>query len=372
MANERTPLLAAAEHAETRTIETGELPKTEVPEAADPSDSTADWTAEDRALAAAVALAALWADKQIQSTILAIDTATMAGTKPVQITLDGHPGEEQLINHLPDLIVARHPTWRASWRRDHLELLVERTGAPVTSDAPLIAPVLTHGRGGKTMRFFPLSSWRHLGIYGGEALGALHAMLGSLLYASHPQLALAILDHGEIAPLYRDVAHLVALPATPHGTIELLAQTIRRGAPRVVRPLLLVVVEPDDDTVETTAQPGSLVAGAPDAHRASAVTQTRPRSAGRELYAQLPALIVGGGSGPTTLLPGRGSWPKRGAARLIARGMRVEGRAITLDEAGDCPDANTATAAARSDLPPVLWDAVRADALATRSHPTRC
>ena len=193
-ATERTPLPAAdLSKAETRTIERGELPKTEVPETADPDESTTLWTAEDRALAAAAALAALWTDQTIQSTMLALDTPSVAGKRPVLITLDGHPGEDQLLNHLPDLIAARHPAWRASWRRDHLEMMLESTGAPVTSGVPLIVPVLTHGRSGKTMRFFPLSNWRHLGIYGGEALGALHAMLGSLLYTQSPaDLALAI------------------------------------------------------------------------------------------------------------------------------------------------------------------------------------
>jgi len=345
------------EGSETLTIETGELPKTKASKSAASSDSTTAWTAEDRALAAATALATLWTDQTIQSTILAIDTATVAGNRPVLITLDGHPGEEQLINHLPDLIVARHPAWRATWRRDHLELIMERTSAPTTSDAPLIVPVLTHGRSGKTMRFFPLRNWRHLGIYGGEALGALHAMLGSLLYTQSPaELALAILDHGEIASLYRDVAHLVALPDTPYGTIEMLAQSIRRGAARAVRPLLLVVVEPDDDQLNRLIELAAWLQARSATPLHLLIVQTCPRSAGCELYAQLPALLMSGGSGPTTLLPGQGAWPKRGAARLVAHGTRIEGRAITLDEVA-IVQALTPLRQHMTDLPPVLWDA---------------
>lgn len=374
LANERRPLPAAGlsnkvpslnallmalrhERAEMRTIETGERPKTNMPGAADRSDSIVDWNAEDRALVAAAALADLWTEKTIESTILAIDATTVKRDTSVLITLDGHPGEAQLLNHLPDLIAARHPTWQATWRRDRLEIIVGRTDAPTTSNAPLIAPVLTHGRSGKTMRFFPLRSWQHLGIYGGEALGALHALLGSLLYAQSPAaLAVAILDRGEITPLYRNVAHLVALPTTPHETIELLAQAIRRGAPRVLRPLLLVVVEPDDDALKQLLSLAASLQARPTTPVHLLITQSRPRSAGHTLYAQLPALIVGGGSGPRTLLPGRGSWPKHGAARLIARGMRIEGRAITLDEAA-IVQTLTPLRQRLGDLPPVLWDA---------------
>jgi len=128
------------EGSETLTIETGELPKTKASKSAASSDSTTAWTAEDRALAAATALAAPWTDQTIQSTILAIDTATVAGNRPVLITLDGHPGEEQLINHLPDLIVARHPAWRATWRRDHMD--AEQVDVPiVTHDATRVEPL---------------------------------------------------------------------------------------------------------------------------------------------------------------------------------------------------------------------------------------
>jgi hypothetical protein len=357
-ANERAPLPAAdLSNAETRTIETGELPKTEAPEMADPGESTTLWTAEDRVLAAAAALATLWMDKTIKSTILALDTATVAGTRPVLITLDGHPGEEQLINELPELIVARHPAWRATWRRDHLELIMERTAAPVISGAPLIAPVLTHGRGGKTMRFFPLSSWRHLGIYGGAALGALHALLGSLLYTQSPAaLGLAILDHGEIASLYHDVAHLVALPATPYGTLEMLAQAIRRGVAGMVRPLLLVVVEPDDDQLRQLIGLATWLQARPSTPLHLIVVQEHLRTAGREVYATLPALITGGSQGHAMFVPGQGEWPKRGDARLVGRGMRVEGRSITLDETDIA--AFLAPLRSRADgLPPVLWDA---------------
>ena len=129
---------------------------------------------------------------------------------------------------------------------------------------------------------------------------------------------MAILDRGEITPLYRNVAHLVALPTTPHETIELLAQAIRRGAPRVLRPLLLVVVEPDDDALNQLLSLAASLQARPTTPVHLLISQTRLRSDGHALYAQLPALIVGGGSGPTTLLPGRGSWPKHGAARLIA------------------------------------------------------
>ena len=336
-----------------------EVPELELPDVAEgdtPATGQA-WTAEDRALAVASALAELWAAEGLQSPILALDTRSSMGGGPILITIDAHPDEEETLLDLPDLLSARHATWRASWRRELLEIIVPADGAPPNGGGPLIAPILTHGRGGATTRFFPLTTWRHLGLYGMDALDALHALLGSLLYSQPPaHLALAILDHGEIAPLYRDVAHLVALPDTSHATFARRAQAIGRGAPAEARPLLLVVVDPDDDELKQLTGLAARVQARPATPLRLLVAQTQPRGAGRELYAQLPALILGGGSGPITLLPGQGEWPKRGEARLLGRGMRVAGRAMVLDEVA-IAQALIPLRRPPIDLPPVLWDA---------------
>jgi hypothetical protein len=301
--------------------QTIELPELELPDVAE-GDAAATgqaWSAEDRALAVAAALAELWAAEGLQSPILALDTRSSTGGGPVLVTIDAHPDEEETLLDLPDLLSARHATWRASWRRELLEVTVPADGAPPHGGGPLIAPILTHGRGGATTRFFPLAAWRHLGLYGMDGRGALHALLGSLLYSQPPShLALAILDRGEIVPLYRDVAHLVALPDTPRATFEVLAHAIRRGAPDAARPLLLVVVDPDDDELKGLIGLAARVQARPATPLHLLIAQTQPRGAGRELYAQLPALILGGGSGSITLCPARASGPN--AARPACSG----------------------------------------------------
>ena len=348
------PLVALHDVLATQTVELPELEPTAM--RADAFTAGQSWTAEDRALAVAATLAEVWAAERLQSPILALDARSGKGDGPILVTIDAHPHEEDTLLDLPKLLTVRQTAWRVTWRRELLEITVPADGAPPPSGGPLIAPILTHGHGGATTRFFPLAAWRHLGLYGAEALGALHALVGSLLY-SHPpaQLALAILDHGEIAPLYRNVPHLVTLPDTPHGTLDMLAQAIRRGAPPAARPLLLVVVDSGDDELKQLTGIAARLQARPATPLHLIVVQTHPRSAGRELYAQLPALILSGGSGPTTLLPGQGEWPKRGLARLIGRGMHVAGRAIALDEVV-IVQTLAALHQAEMDLPPVLWD----------------
>jgi hypothetical protein len=206
------------------------------------------------------------------------------------------------------------------------------------------------------LHFCSLTSQPHLGIYGGGALGALHGVLASLLFNQPPaRLALAIIDHGEITPLYRDVAHLVALPGTAQESVALLGEATRRGAWNQVRPLVLVVVEPDALLLD---QLMGIVARQRASHTAPLhllLVQECLVSTGREIYAMLPALITSGGRGSAALLPGQSTWPSGGAARLVSRDARLEGRALSLDES-----AIAARVAylhgARASLPPVLWD----------------
>jgi hypothetical protein len=339
----------------------------DIPEAALPTVSIADaavdgWTAEDRVLTVAGVLAEVWAAHALRSPILALDTASTPGSGLVTITLDVHTGEEEQIGVLPDHIVERHPSWRVAWRQQLLEVAVAADGVRPPVGGPLVFPALAHGRGKKLLRFYPLAAWRHLGVYGGDALGALHAILGSVLFAQSPtNIALTILDAGEITPLYREVPHLVVPPGSAHETLALLAQTIRRGAQGDVRPLLLVVVEPDDALLDVLLGIVARLQARPNLSVHLLIVQEQLRSAGRELYALLPALLTSSGSGPTTLLPGQGAWPLRGEARLVGRGMRVEGHAIRLDEA-----AIAAQLAQVREwpgvLPPVLWDSMASGA----------
>jgi hypothetical protein len=330
--------------------------------------AAAPWTAEERALAVAQAIVEVWAAIEVsrgtplQSTIVALDTlSTPAGiramrTPPVLVTIDGHPDEEALLVGLPDALVARRPGWGAAWRQAVLEVFVATDGAQPPIGGPLIIPVLAHGYGGKTTRCLPLATARHLGLYGAGALGALHTALGCLLALQPPShAALAIIDAGEITPLYRDVAHRVPLPGSPRATIQLLAQAVSHGVRWPVRPLVLVVVEPDAMLLKLLWGIAARLRARPAAPVHLLIVQEHLRSAGRELYAMLPALITGGGQGTPALLPGQGAWPKHGAARLVGRSMRAEGRALALDEATIAALVADLRGSAQN-LPPVLWD----------------
>jgi hypothetical protein len=337
--------------------ETSDLPEQVSPTASEPDghDTVDPWTAEDRALAVAAALADIWATSGISSPIVALDTPSAPGSGQVLVTIEERPGEERLISDLPDRLVERQPAWRACWRRDLLEVFVSTDRARPPTGGPLLVPLLRHGRGGRKTRFFPLSSWRHLGLYGGQALGALHALLGSTLFTQPPAaVAVTILDHGEIAPLYRNVAHRVPPPGGAVATLELLMGAIRQGAREDVRPLLLVVVEPDDAALYALRGILTRLQARPAAPVHLIIAQEQPRPAGRELYAMLPALVTCG-TGQASLLPGQGTWPKPGQARLVGRGVRIEGRAIQMDEAAIAAHV-AQLRGSPSDLPPVIWE----------------
>ncbi|MEN9938701.1 MAG: hypothetical protein RLZZ387_5280, partial [Chloroflexota bacterium] len=340
------------------------LPEVIIP-AASPGESDAGWSAEDRALAVAAALAQVWSAERFVSPVLAIDTATAPGSAQVVVTVDAVPDEDERLTALPDRLAAIHPTWRARWRPAQqqtatLSVDVQTAGALPGAGGPLIAPVLHHGRGGKVARYFPLGTWRHLGFYGGGALGALHALVTSLLYTQPPaNTAFAVLDQGQISPLYRGVAHQVQAPGDVRVTCEALTRALRRGggSRADVRPLLLLVVEPDAEALAALTALLARLRQQPSAPVHLLIAQERLSAAGRELYAMLPALITSGGQGAASWLPGQqGEWPRRDAARLVGRGMRVEGRAIAQTEA-EAAELLAALRRTPAALPPVLWDA---------------
>jgi len=332
----------------------------EAPDQAVPASAVDAWTAEDRAQATVAAIAQIWSDMHLLSLMTAVDTPSASGSGPVMVTIDLHPSDEGRIGDLPVQLVQRHPTWRAAWRRGLLTVFVHGEGAAAPVGGPLLIPILAHGRGGKTTRFLPLASCQHLGLYGADALAALHAVLGSLLFAQPPtNLALMIIDQNEITPLYRNVAHLVPLPADGDETLKLLADTIRNYTPtgdtrQQMRPLLLVVVDPDDARLHALHTIIARLRAAPNTPLHVVLVQEHLHSAGRELYALLPALITSAGQGNADLLPGSGTWPKPGAARLAGRGMRLEGRPLCFDDSA-VGAMIVQLRGTPAGLPPCLW-----------------
>lgn len=321
------------------------------------ADPVAPWTAEDRVLAVAALLATHGSDRDLgySQAVLALDTSCKAGAHPVSVTLNPVLADEAPPVVLPAALSAAG--WRVRWwSSTALVVNVPATLAASTRTPPLV-PLLNHGLRQRTTRFVPLATWRHLGLYGGQALPALHAALGSLLYTQSPTaLALTILDQGEITPLYRAVAHLVPPPAHAAALLDDLLQRVRRPpAPAIVRPLLLVVVEPDALALGVLTTLLTRLHDHPQVPLHLWVVQEQLHPTGHELYARLPALITSGGRGASALLPDARPWPRPSEARLIRRTLHATGRPLALDEVQAA--AQFAQIHGTADgLPPVLWE----------------
>ena len=328
------------------------------------------WTAAERAQAAVAVIAQLWRDLNLHSVVTAVDTPGALGSGPVIVALDPHPDDDGRLDDLPTRLIQARPTWRAAWRRGLLTVFVHTEGTMDPVGGPLLLPVLTHGRGGKLTRLLPLASCRHLGLYGAGALQALHVVLGELLFAQPPSdLALMIIDQGELTPLYRDVAHLVPVPLDSEAALKLLANLLRQHSSTTdtrtqVRPLLLVVVEPDDAHLQALATIMTRLRAAPEAPLHVLLVQEQLRRAGRELYALLPAMITSAGQGSADLLPGSAAWPKSGTARLVGPKMRLDGRPLCINESA-LAAMITQLRGKLTCLPPTIWD------LSAASEPAR-
>jgi len=319
------------------------------------------WTAAERAQAAMAVIAQIWRDLCLHSVVTAVDTTRALGSGPVMIMIDPHPEDDGRLDDLPARLLQERPAWRAAWRRGLLTLFVQTEGATAPTGGPMLLPVLRHGRGGKLTRFLPLASCRHLGLYGSDALRSLQAVLGELLFAQPPSdLALMFIDQGELTPLYRDVAHLVPVTLDGEAVLKLLTAMLQRHSSTAdaltqVRPLLLVVVEPDDGRLQALSTLITRLRAAPTTPLHVLLVQERLRRAGRELYALLPALITGAGQGSAAVLPGCTAWPKHGAARLAGQKMRLEGRPLCIDDSA-LAAMIAQLRGKRTSLPPTMWD----------------
>ncbi len=344
----------------TGSIQVGEKENGQPPvESAAVAEEVAErWTAEDRVLAVANALHAACDTQQLQTVVLALDTAPHSGSGEVAVAVDIDPAEEQQLEMIPARLAHDHPSWHVRWRANTLVVTVDGAGR-VPTQGPLLAPLLEHGRKHQ-LRFYPFATWRHLAVYGGDALGALHALIGNVLYLQSPQhLALAILDSGNMERLYRDAPHRVPVPGDTLTTITAIHEVLRRGKiPPAVRPLLLVVTEPDRAVLGALTALVRRLRQQPHVPLHLVVAQTRLHAEGRELYALLPALVTAGGVDDATWLPGNATWPRAHAARFVGRGIRVEGRVRRLDER-TLADMIRAMRPFGEVTPPVLWDGLQ-------------
>ncbi len=102
-------------------------------------EPTEVWTAEDRVLAVAHLLADVWVAAGVgralllQSAVVALDTAQASGNGLVVVTIDLHPDETELIGDSIDRAIASHPSWRATWRQQVLEIIVTAEGCSYRS-----------------------------------------------------------------------------------------------------------------------------------------------------------------------------------------------------------------------------------------------
>jgi hypothetical protein len=326
-----------------------------------PAQNAGAWEAEDLAYEVAATLGNVWAEWSMASQVLALDTRVGRGKGRVLVTIDVLPDEEARFGELPAVLEARQSAWKVRWQsagRGTAMLAIDVSArGERPAGGPMLVPALAHGKGNGTLRFVPLATLHHLGIYGSGATQMLHAILTSLLYTQPPDaLAVAMWDTGQITPLYRGVAHLVTPP-------EELDRVTRAATPpfdgteqaRDVRPVLLVVIEPEAVQLAALTTMLQRLRSQPDSAVHLILVQEHVRPEGQELYALLPALVSSVGRGDASLLSGQHTWPSSGRARLLWQGMRVEGHARAIDEGS----AGALLAPLRKQilgLPPVLWE----------------
>lgn len=320
---------------------------------------------DELAQAVAAALTREWQARGLRSPVVALDVEAARDSGRARVTLDADPCGERELCALPDHLARANDGWSVRWRGGTLEVVTPPVVAAGAESGPLLVPALQHGRRGRLCRYVTLG-WpgardaaAHMGFYGARAAEALHACMASLLYAYPPEaLALAVIERGQMSPLYAAAPHAVALPGSPRAALAALDRALLRGAARgPARRLVLACIDPDETLLAGVARLVARAQEHPGAPLTVLLAQTQLLPQGRELYALLPACITAGGAGDPALLPGRGGWPCRGAARLVIGDQHASGTPHLLGESG-VRAALAALAAGPRGLPPVLWDTV--------------
>ncbi len=182
----------------------------------------------------------------------------------VQLMIDAHPGETELLAVLPERVETALPGSQAQWQpstnTQAVLTCVIPGNLPTTPSGRLLLPVGQHEpvlrlpaihRSVPAISFLPLRTWRHIGFYGGKAIAEASSALVGLLYAEAPSaLAVTIIDQGQISAYYNGAPHIVPIPASAAESLIALGRAMRRVAESgsAVRPVLIVLVEPDAPT----------------------------------------------------------------------------------------------------------------------------
>lgn len=337
---------------------------TDMPQIAAPGDTAAT--------SAALAMHAYETYGKLRSSVLLVEACASVRDAWARLTIDPHPDETTALATLPERLLETWPGSHIAWRSNAHgppELQIAMRHHVLTPDhAAFLLPVAqrTPTRGVPVIRhsdtsilYLPLRTWRHAGLYGDLAMDTLHAALTGLLYAEAPEtLALTIVDQGQISPLYENVPHLVRIPCAAPDALAAIGRTLRLACARRadVRPALIVLVEPDADTLAALTGLLTRLRRQPDAPLHLLLVQSRLAEGARQRHAILPAIITPGGQGRASWLSRQRAQPARGVTHIVAPGLRVAGQSYTCDAARLAALLAPLHAAKRESLPPTLWD----------------
>jgi hypothetical protein len=259
----------------------------------------------------------------------------------VYLMIDAHPGETELLAVLPERVKTALPGAQAQWRQtSHAQAVLTCVipgNLPTTQSGRLLLPVGQHEpvsrlptihRGAPAISFLPLRTWRHIGFYGGKAIDTASSALVNLLYAEAPAaLAVTIIDQGQISAYYKGAPHLVPMPGSATESLIALGRAMRHVAESdgAIRPLLIVLVEPDAPTFAAYDDLIARLARYPAAPVYTLLVQRRLPETNRWRSASVithdgdPQRTAGGGRSSSEML------------RIVAPHLRIERRACACD-----------------------------------------
>jgi len=259
----------------------------------------------------------------------------------VHLMIDAHPDETELLTALPERVKTALPGAQAQWRQtSHAQALLTCVipgNLPTTQSGRLLLPVGQHGpvsrlptihRGAPAISFLPLRTWRHVGFYGGKAIDTASSALVGLLYAEAPAaLAVTIIDQGQISAYYEGAPHIVPMPGSAADSLTALGRAMRHVAESdgAIRPLLIVLVEPDAPTFAAYDDLIARLARYPAAPVYTLLVQRRLPETNRWRSAS----VITHDGDPQRTAGGRRSSSEM--LRIVAPHLRIERRACACD-----------------------------------------
>lgn len=228
--------------------------------------------------------------------------AVMAATPPdrdrpeVWVVLALHPAERNAGHEVSDRMRAVHPAWPAT--ANGAEISVEVGGDHHGAGQQLVLPALQTGEHGPWTYYLYASATHGLAIMGAGAVDVLHGVLADMVCMYPPaQLGLTLLGEHE-AELYRAAPQWVEPPTMAPTAIERLEQVVAAGvASAAFRPLLLAVVEPDDELVRALSALEHRLAALRTPPVVLLVAAERPSTQLRAFASALPLLALRARSG---------------------------------------------------------------------------